>query len=54
MARMRSDPWTRSYVEQRTKEGMSNKEIQRRMKRYIVRGLYSLMLADLTDSANPA
>ena len=50
MVRMRSDPRTRAYVERRTKEGMSNKEIHRCLKRYIVRELYPLILADLTDS----
>ncbi len=39
------------YVERRTKEGMSNKEIHRCLKRYIVRELYPLILADLADSA---
>ena len=42
---------TRAYVERRTKEGMSNKEIHRCLKRYIVRELYPLILADLADSA---
>ncbi|MCA8030941.1 transposase [Burkholderia cepacia] len=51
MVRMRSDPRTRAYVERRTKEGMSNKEIHRCLKRYIVRELYPLILADLADSA---
>ncbi|MDN8071573.1 IS110 family transposase, partial [Burkholderia vietnamiensis] len=51
MVRMRSDPRTRAYVERRTKEGMSNKEIHRCLKRYIVREMYPLILADLADSA---
>nr|WP_244117865.1 transposase [Burkholderia gladioli] len=50
MVRMRSDPRTRAYVERRTKEGMSNKEVHRCLKRYIVRELYPLILADLADS----
>lgn len=50
MVRMRSDPRTRAYVERRTKEGMSNKEIHRCLKRYIVRELYPLILADLAGS----
>jgi hypothetical protein len=50
MVRMRSDPRTRAYVERRTKEGLSNKEIHRCLKRYIVRELYPLILADLADS----
>jgi len=51
MVRMRSEPRTRAYVERRTAEGMSNKEIQRCLKRYIVRELYPLILADLADAA---
>ena len=51
MVRMRSDLRTRAYVERRTAEGMSNKEIHRCLKRYIVRALYPLILADLADSA---
>jgi transposase len=51
MVRMRSDPRTRAYVERRTAEGMSNKEIHRCLKRYLVRALYPLILADLADSA---
>ena len=48
MVRMRSDPRTRAYVERRTAEGMSTKEIQRCLKRYIVSALYPLILADLS------
>jgi transposase len=47
MVRMRSDPRTRSYVERRTTEGMSNKEIHRCLKRYLVRELYRVILNDL-------
>jgi transposase len=50
MVRMRSDPRTREYVARRTAQGMSNKEIQRCLKRYIVRELYPLILADLRES----
>ena len=49
-AGMRSDSRTRVYVERRTKEGMSHKEIHRCLKRYLVRELYPLILADLNDS----
>lgn len=51
MVRMRSDPRTRAYVERRTKEGLSSKEIHRCLKRYIVRELYPLIMADLTESS---
>lgn len=50
MVRMRSDPRTRAYVARRTAEGLSSKEIQRCLKRYIIRDLYPLILADLNDS----
>jgi transposase len=52
MVRMRSEPRTRAYVERRTVEGMSHKEIHRCLKRYIVRELYPLILADLAAAAN--
>ncbi len=51
MVRMRSDPRTRAYVERRTNEGLSKKEIHRCLKRYIVRELYPLILADLAESS---
>jgi transposase len=50
LVRMRSDPRTRAYVDRRTQEGMSLKEIHRCLKRYIVRELYPLILADLAES----
>ncbi|GBL45519.1 mobile element protein [Sulfuriferula multivorans] len=52
MVRMRSEPRTRAYVERRTAEGLSNKEIHRCLKRYIVRELYPFILADLVAAAN--
>ena len=51
MVRMRSDPRTQAYVARRTSQGMSRKEIQRCLKRYIVRELYPLILADLGQLA---
>ncbi|MFJ2988425.1 IS110 family transposase [Collimonas sp. NPDC087041] len=51
MVRMRSEPRTRAYVVRRTAEGLSTKEIQRCLKRYIIRELYPLILADLADAA---
>ena len=38
--RMSSDPRTRDYVERRTKEGLTKKEIIRVLKRYLARELY--------------
>jgi transposase len=40
MVRMVSDPHTRHYVERRTKEGLSKREIIRCLKRYVARELY--------------
>ncbi|RZL87602.1 MAG: IS110 family transposase [Variovorax sp.] len=54
MVRMRSDARTREYVLRRTRGGLSKKEIHRCLKRYIVRELYPLILADLKDSMRPA
>lgn len=51
MVRMRSDARTHEYVAKRTGEGLTKKEIHRCLKRYIVRELYPLILADLADSA---
>jgi len=51
LVRMRSDPRTRAYVGRRTREGMSKKEIHRCLKRYLVREVYPLILADLAASA---
>jgi transposase len=40
MVRMVSDPRTRAYVDRRTKEGKSKKDIIRCLKRYVARELY--------------
>ena len=40
ITRMSSDPRTRAYVERRTKEGLSKKEIIRILKRYVAREMY--------------
>lgn len=40
MVRMSNDPRTRAYVERRTKEGLSKRDILRCLKRYIVREVY--------------
>jgi transposase len=49
MVRMRSDPRTQSYVDRRTAEGLTNKEIQRCLKRYIVRELFPVIMSDLAN-----
>jgi transposase len=45
LVRMRWDQRTRAYVERRTKEGLSKKEIMRCLKRYVARELYQLITA---------
>lgn len=49
---MRGDIRTQAYVERRTREGRTTREIHRCLKRYIVRELYPLIRADLVDSTN--
>ncbi|MFC5077896.1 Transposase IS116/IS110/IS902 family protein [Vibrio thalassae] len=51
MVRMRSDPRTKDYVARRTAEGLSTKEISRKLKRYIARELFPLILKDLATLA---
>jgi len=41
-------------VARRTRGGLSKKEIHRCLKRYIVRELYPLILADLNESMRPS
>ncbi len=48
MVRMVSDPDTRAYVERRTKEGKSKREIMRCLKRYVAREVYPLLAAEMT------
>ncbi len=43
MVQMVSDPRTRRYVGRRTKEGRSQREIIRCLKRYVARQLYPLL-----------
>ena len=43
LCRLRWDPRTRDYMQRRTKEGMSKKEIIRCLKRYVARELYLLI-----------
>ena len=42
--RMSSDLRTRDYVERRTKEGLTKKEIMRVLKRYVARELYPYLI----------
>jgi transposase len=54
LVRARSDARTKEYVARRTAEGRTLKEIFRCLKRYLVRELYPLLLADLADARQPA
>lgn len=47
MCRLRHDPATRDYVERRTKQGKSKKDIIRCLKRYIAREVYAAIQTDL-------
>jgi transposase len=44
---MASDPATQAYVQRRTQQGLSKKEIVRCLKRYIARQLYRLLTASI-------
>ncbi|MGW5673375.1 IS110 family transposase [Micromonospora sp. NPDC003776] len=46
LSRMRHEPRTRAYVEKRTKQGLSKKEIMRCLKRYVVREVHAALLTD--------
>jgi transposase len=46
LVRLRWDPRTRDYMQRRTKEGMSKKEIIRCLKRYVARELYQLITSN--------
>jgi transposase len=47
MTRLRDDPRTRAYAQQRTTQGKTTKEILRCLKRYLARELFPLLKADL-------
>ncbi|MFI6389316.1 IS110 family transposase, partial [Nonomuraea sp. NPDC050540] len=51
LVRLRWDPRTRAYMERRTKEGLSKKEIIRCLKRYIARELYQIITKNDQESA---
>jgi transposase len=53
MTRMNHDPETRAYVEKRTQEGRTYREIRRSLKRYLARTLYR-QLNTLYATAGPA
>ena len=51
LCRLRWDPHTRAYMERRTKDGLSKKEIIRCLKRYIARELYQLIAPNDLETA---
>ena len=53
VTRIRMDPTTRAYVERRTAQGRTSKEIRRCLKRYLARQLYR-HLATAYKMPNPA
>jgi transposase len=53
MCRLRWDPATRAYVDRRTKQGKSKKDIIRCLKRYIAREVYAAIQADLNPTSAP-
>jgi transposase len=51
LSRLRWHPHTRAYMERRTKDGLSKKEIIRCLKRYVARELYQLITTNDLDLA---
>lgn len=51
VTRMRMDPETRAYVEKRTAQGRTNREIRRSLKRYLARQIYRHLNAAASTSA---
>jgi transposase len=47
LVRLRHDPRTRNYMQRRTQDGLSKKDIIRCLKRYIAREIHTALLADL-------
>jgi transposase len=53
LVRMRYDERTRAYVERRTKEGLSKKDIIRCLKRFIAREIYHVLTSTPTQRTTP-
>lgn len=53
LSRMRWDPRTRAYVERRTQQGLSKKDIIRCLKRYVAREVYKTLTTPPKPSTNP-
>jgi transposase len=54
LCRMRYHERTRAYVERRTAQGLSKKEIMRCLKRYVVREVHAALLADFDHLTSTA
>src|SRR4051812_48137227 len=54
LCRMRYHEPTRAYVERRTAQGLSKKEIMRCLKRYVVREVHAALLADFDNLTSTA
>lgn len=54
LTRQRGEQRTRDYIERRTKQGLTSKEIRRCLKRYIIREIYTALIADYENLTNPA
>lgn len=54
LVRLRFDPTTKAYVERRTKEGKSKREIIRCLKRYVAREVFTALKNDLRSAQLPA
>lgn len=52
VSRMATDERTKDYVERRTKEGKSKKEIMRCLKRYVAREIYGVLMNPRTCAVN--
>ncbi|THV23569.1 IS110 family transposase [Glycomyces paridis] len=52
ITRLRWDPRTRAYMEKRTKEGLSKKDIIRCLKRYIAREIFTVLSKTTTPTEN--
>ena len=50
MVRMQHHPETKAYVDRRTAEGKTRREIRRCLMRNLARRLYPLLIADLNDA----
>jgi transposase len=53
LTRVRSCPRTRAYVERRTAQGKTPREIRRCLKRYIARELYRQLTRSMTLASRP-